>query len=330
MEIETFGKTGLCVSKIGLGLAALGRPGYINLGHAVDLQSNYNSDQMQDNACSILDIAYSQGIRYFDVARSYGKAEHFFAVWKKRNPSIHDAVVGSKWGYFYTADWQVQAGQHEIKEHTLPLLKKQWQETVDTLGNKPDIYHIHSATPESGVIENKGVLEHLWKLKKEGTVIGLSLSGTQQNQTLEKALAIREGKELLFHSIQVTWNLLEQSTSLLLQHASEQGCGVIVKEALANGRLTERNKEADFKGKLQVLSQLAKKYHTGMDSICLAYVLRQPWASIVLSGACTESQLISNIHAQNINLSEEDLLLLKTLREDPMHYWKKRSELEWN
>ena len=44
MAIETrpLGTTNLRVSALGLGLAALGRPGYINLGHAEDLAHNYD------------------------------------------------------------------------------------------------------------------------------------------------------------------------------------------------------------------------------------------------------------------------------------------------
>lgn len=37
MQRRSLGKSGLRVTPIGLGLAALGRPGYINLGHADDL-----------------------------------------------------------------------------------------------------------------------------------------------------------------------------------------------------------------------------------------------------------------------------------------------------
>ena len=66
------------VTKIGLGLAALGRPGYINLGHAVDLNHNYDLESMESHAHEIMELAYQKGIRYFDAARSYGKAEEFF------------------------------------------------------------------------------------------------------------------------------------------------------------------------------------------------------------------------------------------------------------
>jgi len=41
MEQAVLGKSGLAVSRIGL--AALGRPGYINLGHAADCTATMTS-----------------------------------------------------------------------------------------------------------------------------------------------------------------------------------------------------------------------------------------------------------------------------------------------
>jgi aryl-alcohol dehydrogenase-like predicted oxidoreductase len=81
MEPRTLGRTGLVVTPIGLGLAALGRPGYINLKHDEDLQHEYAIGVMQAHAHSVLDVAWRAGIRYFDAARSYGRAEEFLAFW---------------------------------------------------------------------------------------------------------------------------------------------------------------------------------------------------------------------------------------------------------
>src|SRR5438132_12994570 len=81
MQSRPLGKTGLTVSRIGLGLAALGRPGYINLGHAADLHREYDVAAMEAGARAVLDAAWEAGVRYFDAARSYGRAEAFLAGW---------------------------------------------------------------------------------------------------------------------------------------------------------------------------------------------------------------------------------------------------------
>jgi aryl-alcohol dehydrogenase-like predicted oxidoreductase len=69
------GRTGLAVSRIGLGLAAVGRPAYITLGRAADLGPDRSVDSMRTRSHALLDAAYAAGVRYVDAARSYGRAE---------------------------------------------------------------------------------------------------------------------------------------------------------------------------------------------------------------------------------------------------------------
>src|SRR5262245_24425427 len=123
MELRILGRTGLTVSRVGLGLAALGRPGYINLGHSADVPARPDVPSMQAHAFAVLDAAWEAGIRYFDAARSYGRAEAFLAGWLAARQIGPGAVtVGSKWGYTYTAGWNVKAEQHEVKDHALSTL----------------------------------------------------------------------------------------------------------------------------------------------------------------------------------------------------------------
>ena len=124
MELRSFGSTDLTVSPIGLGLAALGRPGYINLNHAQDLAHDYDLAAMEARAHEVLDAAWKAGIRYFDAARSYGLGEQFLGTWLSSHAIARQLItVGSKWGYTYTADWQIQAQVHEIKDHSLRTLE---------------------------------------------------------------------------------------------------------------------------------------------------------------------------------------------------------------
>ena len=69
------------------------------------------------------------------------------------------------------------------------------------------------------------------------------------------------------------------------------GCEVYVKEALANGRLTDR-------GAAPALVAAARRARgRRADALALAAVLAQPWADVVLSGAATVAQLESNLAA---------------------------------
>ena len=320
-------------AKFGLGLAALGRPGYINLGHGSDLENNYSIRAMEKRAHQVLDEAWQLGVRYFDAARSYGRAEEFLGNWiRDRNIEHSEITVGSKWGYTYTAAWQVQTPEgvaHEIKRHELKVLKSQYMTSMKSLGAHLKLYQIHSATLESGVLENAEVLECLNSLRKIGIRIGLSVSGPAQAATIEKAISIKFEEEPLFDSVQATWNLLETSAGAALQLAHDAGLHVIVKEGLANGRLTSRNDEAAFSEKMAVLKNLAAARETSVDALALAVVLNKPWAGTVLSGACTPEQMRSNFAASTVNC-ENVQTQLASISEPADEYWKFRSSLAWN
>lgn len=317
---------------LGLGLAALGRPGYITLGHAADLDHNYTVAAMAAHTHAILDAAWSAGIRYIDAARSYGRAEEFLGTWLRSHSfsNTDRPVIGSKWGYIYTADWQVQAPEHEVKEHTLAVLQRQWQETNANLGGFLNLYQIHSATFDSGVLTRHDVLAELLRLKQEGTRIGVTLSGADQPAVLEAALQVEVNGVRLFDAVQATWNVLEPSCGPMLQAARAAGVSVIVKEALANGRLTPRNQTPGFSSKLALLDEIAMRHSATVDAVALAAAMQQPWATVVLTGAATQAQLASNLIARQVHLTAADWTALATLTESPATYWQTRSDLAWN
>ncbi len=331
MNRRPLGATGLWVTPIGLGMAALGRPGYINLGHAEDLGGDRSVDTMKAHAYGVLDVALALGVRYYDAARSYGRGEAFLGAWLRSRfvDADEEVVVGSKWGYTYTADWRVDAAVHEVKEHTLAVLRRQWRESRENLGDFLRLYQIHSATLESGVLDDRDVLSELARLKAEGIVIGLTLSGPNQSQVLKRAAAIRIDGRRLFDCVQATWNVLEPSGGGALEEARNEGIGVIVKEALANGRLTSRNADPGFARTAAVLARQARRLRTSVDALALAAVLAQPWADVVLSGAATQQQIHSNARATQVRLDEGALSVLDGLAERPEDYWSLRGRLPW-
>ena len=312
-------------------MAALGRPGYINLGHAQDLAHDYDLDAMERRAHQVLDAAWDSGIRYFDAARSYGLGEKFLGTWLNSRAVSRDSVtVGSKWGYTYTADWRIEAKAHEVKEHSLANLERQYPESLALLDGYLRIYQIHSATAESGVLENGPVLLKLARLKSDGVRIGLTLSGPIQSEILRRAMEIEIDGARLFDSVQATWNLLDPSAGSALAEAHAAGIGVIIKEALANGRLTDRNQEPDFASQLEVLRTEARELGTTTDALVLAACLSQPFVDVVLSGAANPEQLWSNVQACRFQLDEGILGRLLRLAETPGVYWATRSKLAWN
>jgi aryl-alcohol dehydrogenase-like predicted oxidoreductase len=331
METKSLRNTGLAVSPIGLGLAALGRPGYINLGHAADLDGEYDVGLMERRAHAVLEAAWDAGVRYIDAARSYGRAEQFLASWlAARRVAPGAATVGSKWGYTYTAGWQTAAARHEVKDHSRATLVRQLAESRQLLGPHLALYQVHSATRESGVLEDREVLEELGRLRAAGLKVGLTLSGPGQAETLKRALDVVVGGERLFDGVQATWNLLEPSAGPALREAHAAGLGVVVKEALANGRLTARNRDPAFAGRRHVLEAVGARFNATPDALALAAVLAQPWADVVLSGAATVEQLRSNLGALAVRWDAAAAGELRGLAEGPQEYWATRGRLPWN
>ena len=328
---RTLGRTGLGVSPIGLGLAALGRPGYITVGHAEDLGADRGRDAMEHGAHAVLDAAYARGIRYFDVARSYGLAEEFLASWLARRAIPPGSVtVGSKWGYTYTADWRVDAPTHEVKSHTLAACTRQLGESRAILGAHLALYQIHSATLDSGVLDDAPTIDALAEARSGGLRIGLTVSGPGQADTIWRALDVRRDGARVFDAVQATWNLLERSVEPAVSAAHAEGLGVIVKEALANGRLTTRGADAVRDARIDPLAREAERLGASIDALALASALAQPWADVVLSGAATPQQLESNVGASAVAIPNETSVALQALAMRSEDYWRERSALPWN
>ncbi len=318
--MRTLGATGLPVSPIGLGMAALGRPGYINLGHAGDV-GDTDVGAMERRAHAVLDAAFEGGVRYFDAARSYGRGEAFLASWlDRRGLGRDDATVGSKWGYTYTADWRVDVAEHEVKDLSVDTLRRQLGETRALLGDRLALYQIHSATLESGVLDDRAVRDELARLRETGVFVGFTATGAHQADTIEHALEVGG-----FDAVQATWNVHDRSAGPALAAAHEAGLGVIVKEALANGRLTARGDAGSGP-----LAEAARERATTPDALALAAVLAQPWADVVLSGAATVETLRSNLAALDVAWDAELDERVATLAEPAQEYWERRAALAWN
>jgi aryl-alcohol dehydrogenase-like predicted oxidoreductase len=316
------------ISRIGLGLAALARPAYITSSRGTDLGADRTVDSMRAQSWSVLDRAYALGIRYIDLARSYGRSEEFAAGWLNAHPDRDDVVIGSKWGYRYVGEWRTDADVHEVKDHSLAAFRRQLAETREQLGDRLAVYHVHSATLETGVLEDVALHRALAELRDEDVRVGVSTSGPDQAAAVRRALAVTVDGRPLFTSIQATWNLLETSVADALADAHAAGAQVIVKEAVANGRLTAARADGDDAAKRA--AAIASDGGIGLDQLAIAAALAQPWAGRVLSGAVTNEQLESNVDAAGIRLSDEVLGQLTALAEAPADYWAGRSRRPWN
>lgn len=304
-------------SRLGLGLAAVGRPAYITTARDADLgdPDARSVEALRARAHLLLDEAWALGIRYVDAARSYGRAEEFLGSWLSAHPDRRAALtIGSKWGYAYVGGWRMDAEVHERKEHSAAMFDRQWPETRAALGSAPDVYVIHSVTPDSPALHDGAVLERMRRLREEGVRVGVSTSGPRQAEAIRVALALEDTP---FTVVQATWNLFEQSAAPALTEAAAAGWTVVLKEALANGELAS----APRGSAIEVAAS-----GTALDVFALSAALAQPFADVVLSGATTVAHLRRGADASPGALDDE---VRRALAVDPVAYWRRRSERPW-
>lgn len=310
-------------AQLGFGLAAIGRPAYITPGRGADLPADRSPAALEARAHELLDAAAAAGVTYVDAARSYGRAEEFLAGWLRRSGAR--PFVASKWGYRYTADWRPDAERHEVKEHTLPAFERQWAESSALLGPWLRLYQVHSLTVDSPLWADRALLRALAEVRAQGVELGFSTSGPAQGDAVRRGLALTVDGRPLFTSVQSTWNLLEPSAADALAEARATGARVVVKEALANGRLAVGDSPDTA-----ALTGPARARGVGVDVVALAAALAQPWADVVLSGAVTVGQLRSGatatvVAADLIGTDVADLVA----PQPAVDYWAERSDLPW-
>lgn len=334
--------------RMGLGMAALGRPGYINLDRASIFGSNDRTvEKMQTQANLVLDRLFEESSSsssmesprpWLDCARSYGLSEKFVGDYLRSHQIDPKSVyVSSKWGYTYVADFKVElppGEKHEVKDHSTENFLKQVQETDELLGEYLDLYQIHSATFDSGILTDVRAHEALALCRQQrGWALGLSVSGPEQGDIIREAMKIRvslggdkSAQDVpLFDSVQCTFNVLEQRPTEALVEAHQAGLDIIIKEGLANGRAL-RN---------PAILEYSQKLNCEPDQLALACILAQPFCPRVLSGAVTPEQLSSNLKAQEVaqQLLQNKALLLEIMdatRIDSETYWSDRAALAWN
>ncbi|ANN21882.1 aldo/keto reductase [Amycolatopsis orientalis] len=307
-------------ARIAVGLAALGRPAYINLGRTGVLPPGREFEAMRAATHAVLDDAYRAGVRWIDVARSYGSSEEFLAGWlaDRGHP---DVTVSSKWGYRYVGEWKLDAEVHEVKEHTAARFAEQWAETGALLGKAVSLYQVHSLTVDSPLFADERLVGALAELAADGVPVGFSTSGPAQADAIRRAFELEVAGTPVFSAVQSTWNLLEPSAGPALAEAHAAGKRVLVKETVANGRLVVEPPPS--------LDRIARAHGVGPDAVAIAAVLAREWRPMAVIGPSSTAQLAENLVATKAKLTADDLAELATLAEEPAAYWRHRSCLGW-
>jgi len=107
---------------------------------------------------------------------------------------------------------------------------------------------------------------------------------------------------------------------------------VVVKESLANGRLTQGNRAEDdvlFPAVARI-REVAESRGTTIEILALAAALARPWVDVVLTGAAKVGQIQSNVAALGRTFDPELEEGLRSVSINSAEYWRARGSFRWN
>lgn len=313
MEYRRLGKTGIRVSEIALGA-------WLTFGAAVDEETT--------RAC--VRTAVDHGINFFDNADVYagGEAERVMGkVIRDLGLRRQDLVLSSK------AFWPMTENVNDRG-----LSRKHLFESVENslrrLGTDYlDLYFCHRYDPETTVEE---VVRAMDDLIHQGKVLywGTSVWSAAQ---IESAFGTARALNAYPPQVeQPRYNMLDRRVEPeVLPTCARLGIGVTVFSPLAQGLLTgkynegvppeSRGARTDWmKGelteanvaKVRQLTALAGELGLTMTQLALAWILRRPEVSSVITGATRVEHVLSSVQATGVRLDADALERIEGILEN--------------
>lgn len=213
LPIRTLGNTGMSVSLLGLGTVKLGRNEGVKYPTAFELPDD-------QTATRLLDTARELGINLLDTAPAYGSSEARLGklLLDRRNDWLLCSKVGET--------FENGASSYDFSPEAVRASVKASLQRLHT--DHLDIVLIHSNGEDLKILDELGTLDCLNDLKARGWI---RATGISHKTVAGGERAIELGCDV----IMATLNLNEQSEADLIARAGRQGCGVLVKKALASG-----------------------------------------------------------------------------------------------
>ncbi|MBT3943271.1 MAG: aldo/keto reductase [Chloroflexi bacterium] len=287
METTALGKTGLEITRLGIGLSEIG---------------SILSAEDEKTASDVLNSALDNGINFLDTAACYGLSEEFIG---KAIPTRRDEyVLASKAGHYVPRgegeDWTYDLVTESI-ERSLTLMK------TDHL----DLIQLHSCVVE--VLEKGDVIRAIQDAKQAGKVNHIGYSGDNENAKW----AVDSG---LFETLQTSYSLVDQGARAnLFPGVVEQGMGLIIKRPIGNavwGRATDPNPywhmpssytEEYFRRGVEMAKAGPVEDAPDNDiELAMGFTLSRPEVSTVIVGTLNPRHLESNVQMAGGGLSISD------------------------
>jgi aryl-alcohol dehydrogenase-like predicted oxidoreductase len=267
------GRTGLTVSALSLGTAALGRA-YGIAAPGAPLHRD------EHDATALIRAAIDRGITLVDTAPAYGDAERIVGAAVERRP---DVLVATK----ISSDCRSAAAVLASVESSRRALRR------DVI----DVLQIHNATRP--LIDESQITDGLVDAKARGLVRVLGVTVYDEEAALA---AIRSGA---FGVVQVAFNVLDQRMiRSVIPTAGASGVGIVVRSAFLKGALTRRARWlpeplAPLRAAAtRVRDEIAQGSWDALPSIAIRFCLSTAHVSSVLAGVTTVGELEAAVAAE--------------------------------
>ena len=307
MQYRNLGKWGLKVSEIAIG----------------SWMTDLNGLGAAETARQSIRAAYDAGVNFFDCADAYsgGEAEKFLGS-ALRDYRRSSYVVSSK------VFFPVGRGANDRG-----LSRKHIVEQLDnTLKNMKldyvDLYFCHRFDPTTPVEET---MQALSDMVAAGKVLYYGVSEWSPVQICKALSCIRELHLRPMSVIQPQYNMIDRYIEdEIVQICAENGIGIVPFSPLAQGLLTGKYRkgqplpagsrathQADRQinalltdenlGKVERLSRIADGLGVSLSVLALAWILRLPQISSVITGASKPEQLEANVAASGFRIPQDAL-----------------------
>ena len=269
MELRDFGRTGLKVTRLGLGLAEISR------------QEEHAEVAEADR---VLGTALDNGINFLDTAECYGRTEELIGrtVAHRRDEYVLATKAGHVAGGATGEAWTSQTIEDSI-DRSLRRLKT----------DRVDLVQLHSPNLEQ--LQQGEIVEGLRRARDAGKTRFIGCSADNE----AAHWAVESGE---FATLQTSYNLLDQhARNGLLQKARAAAMGVIIKRPVANGawgRAASPSSYADrYFERWQVMREMGPLPEEPDDPVLLAtgFVTAQPEVDTIIIGTHNPAHVLSNI-----------------------------------
>lgn len=305
-QFVNLGKSDVEVFPIALGTNAVG-------GH--NLYPNLDEEQGKD----VVRQAINHGINLLDTAYIYGpeRSEELVGEVVKEYPreQIKIATKGS-----HEFDENQEVHQNNQPEY----LKQQVENSLKRLQTDYiDLYYIHF--PDDNTPKDQAVAA-LQELKEQGKIKAIGVSNFTLDQLKEA------NKDGYVDVVQLEYNLLHRENEAVLQYCVDHQITFIPYFPLASGILAgkydentkfsdHRTTRRDFKSgvfeenvrRVKALESIAAAHQTSIANIVLAFYLTRPAIDVIIPGAKRVEQVIENIKAADIVLSDDEIQYIDEL-----------------